>query len=457
MEIRGKRFLVIGAARSGKATAEFLIKQGAVVFLNEIKQRDELKEGLAESLENIGVQLILGEHAQVSKIGPDYLIVSPGVPFTIPPLLEAKKRGIPVWSEIELAARFSQAPLVAVTGTNGKTTTTTLLGQIFADSGRKVFVGGNIGVPFINEVESVSSDDVAVLEVSSFQLETTEAFRPQVALILNITPDHLDRHDTYEGYLQAKKKIFLNQKASDYLILNYDDLETRSLAEEANCKVLFFSRQHILKAGFCVSEGWVVKKDNTQVTPIVKVEEIGIKGGHNLENALAAAAAGWVMGVGAESLADSLRTFPGVAHRLEPVLTYQGVRYINDSKGTNPDASIKALEAYQEPIILLAGGKSKGSDFLPLAQKIKEKVKALILIGQAASEIEAAVQKVGYTGYHHVTDYREAVTLASRLAGEGEIVLLSPACASFDMFDNFEQRGDVFKALVLQLAKGGAK
>ncbi|MGI6144785.1 MAG: UDP-N-acetylmuramoyl-L-alanine--D-glutamate ligase [Clostridia bacterium] len=453
MKISGKSFLVIGAARSGKAVVEFLIEQGALVYLNDLKKREDFKEDTLGFLEKMGVQLILGEHADIRELQPDYLIVSPGVPFTIPPLVEAKKLGIPVWSEIELAWRNTQAPLVAVTGTNGKTTTTALLGQIFADSGRKVFVGGNIGVPFISEARKLAAEDVAVLEVSSFQLETTENFRPQLAVILNITPDHLDRHDTYEGYKEAKKKIFCNQKGNDCLILNYDDAETRNLARLAKGRVLFFSQQHILNEGFYVSNGWIVVKNKGQIIPVLKVEDLGIKGSHNLENALAAATAGWLMGVSVESLAQSLKTFPGVPHRLERVLTYQGVTYINDSKGTNPDASIKALEAYEQPIVLLAGGKSKGSDFLPFAQKIKERVKELVLLGQAASEIEEALKKVGYSRYQHAASFPEAVKLASQLAEEGDIVLLSPACASFDMFDNYEQRGDVFKELVQQLVR----
>ncbi|MDD4146431.1 MAG: UDP-N-acetylmuramoyl-L-alanine--D-glutamate ligase [Clostridia bacterium] len=452
MEIRGKRFLVIGAARSGQAVASFLIEHGALVFLNDLKKRDDLAGDLLEPLEKRGVHLILGQHPVLSELSPDFLIVSPGVPFSIPPLLEARKKGLPVWSEIELASRFTKASLAAVTGTNGKTTTTTLLGKIFSDSGRQAFVRGNIGTPLISKVEEMRCEDVAVLEVSSFQLATTETFQPHVALLLNITPDHIDRHDTFEGYIEAKKKIFINQKENDWLILNEDDPETRKLAGQARGRVLFFSRQHILKEGFCVVDGWLVVRSKGETRRFLKVEDLGIKGGHNVENALAAAAAAWVMGVGTASIADSLHTFLGVEHRLEPVLTYQGVTYINDSKGTNPDASIKALEAYEQPIILIAGGKSKGSDFLPFAVKIKERVKNLVLVGQAAMEIEAAVRKVGYTKFQHVSSFAEAVKQASLCAEEGDIVLLSPACASFDLFANFEQRGDVFKELVQRLA-----
>lgn len=453
MKIQGKRFLIIGAARSGQAVAKFLLKNGGHVFLNDLKKRQDLGAQELEFLEKGGIRLILGQHPELNEINPDFIIVSPGVPFSIPPLLEAKKSGIPVWSEIELAARFARAPLVAVTGTNGKTTTTTLIGKIFADSGRKVFVRGNIGEPLISKVEEISAEDIIVLEVSSFQLATTEAFRPKVALILNLTPDHLDRHNTFVGYCQAKQKIFLQQQENDWLILNADDLETRKMATQAKGKVLFFSRQHILEEGFCVSDGWLAVKKKEKITRLLSTEELRIKGSHNLENALAAAAAGWVMGVEAESIAYSLRTFLGVEHRLEPVLTYHGVTYINDSKGTNPDAAIKALEAYDRPIVLIAGGKSKGSDFLPFALKIKERVKELVLVGQAAPEIAEAVKKVGYTHIHYVSSFVEAVKKASHLAKEGEIVLLSPACASFDLFANFEQRGQVFKELVHRLAQ----
>jgi UDP-N-acetylmuramoylalanine--D-glutamate ligase len=388
----------------------------------------------------------------VEEIRPDIVIVSPGVPFDAPPLLEAKNKHIPVWSEMEFASRFTKAPMVAVTGTNGKTTTTSLLGQIFSDSGISTFVGGNIGVPFILKAEEMGEEDVAVLELSSFQLETTDTFKPRVSLILNITPDHIDRHGTYEGYIDAKAKIFANQDNTDWLILNANDPETRKLAERANTRVLFFSSTHNLNEGFCVHDGYIIARIDGKTTEIIKTDDLMIKGSHNLENALAAVGAAWVMGIGAETLAHSLRTFPGVPHRLEPVLTHKGVLYINDSKGTNPDASIKALEAYNNPIILIAGGKSKGSDFLPFAERINMRVKQLVLVGQAAGEIEEAIKKVGYTRYHCVQTFRDAVNKAAELASEGDIVLLSPACASFDMFNSYEHRGDVFKELVRELA-----
>lgn len=453
IDFQNKRILVIGAARSGLAAAQYLAERGAEVFLNDLKKRDDLGAEVLAMCRQLGIQLLLGTHASLEELRPALIIVSPGVPFEVPPLVEAKEKQIPVWSELELAARVTTAPIVAVTGTNGKTTTTSLLGKIFKDAGRHTFVGGNIGVPFIGKAEELAANDLAVLEVSSFQLETTEKFHPRVSLILNITPDHLDRHHNLEGYIKAKAKIFANQTAEDWLILNQDDEETVKLAECAPAQVLFFSQKHILDKGFFVEDGWIVARDERQSVRIVRIEELLLKGGHNVENALAATAAAWVMGVEAQSLAHSLRTFQAVEHRLEPVLTYQGVTYINDSKGTNPDAAIKALEAYTEPIVLIAGGKSKGSDFGPFACKIKEKVKELVLVGQATGEIDEAVRKVGFTHIHYAESFANAVKKASELAQDGDLVLLSPACASFDMFDNFEQRGEVFKQLVQQLVK----
>ncbi|MFZ5752976.1 MAG: UDP-N-acetylmuramoyl-L-alanine--D-glutamate ligase, partial [Bacillota bacterium] len=453
MEVKGKVVVVIGAGKSGMAAAQFLASHGSRVYLNDIKTRENLEERSLHNLEKMGITLLLGAHGDIAGLQPDLVIVSPGVPLTIPPVAEARERNIPVWSEMELASRFTKAPMVVVTGTNGKTTTTALIGQIMEDAGFKTFVGGNIGVPFISEAEQLQPQDVAILEASSFQLETTESFKPFISLILNITPDHIDWHGSLEGYIKAKAKIFARQDEKDWLILNGDDRETRALAGLAKAKVLFFSRKHILEEGICVENGYLVVKLEGKTVPVIKPEEIFIKGSHNLENALAAVGAGWLMGVSAESLERSLRTFPGVPHRLEPVLNIDGVRYINDSKGTNPDASIKALEAYPDPIILIAGGKSKGSDFTSFAEMIKDRVKALVLVGQAAGEIEEAVKKTGYYNYYRVETFKDAVYKARDLANQGDIVLLSPACASFDMFRSYEHRGEVFKELVHELAK----
>jgi len=455
MNLEGKRILVIGAARSGLAAAVFLVERGARVVLNDKKSREEFEQKNLEALEKKGIELIFGLHPEVDSSLIDLIIVSPGVPLNIPLLRTALEKNIPVWSEMELAARFNRAPIVAVTGTNGKTTTTALIGRILADAGRNVFVGGNIGTPFISKAAELNGEDVAVLEASSFQLETTVTFRPRVALILNITPDHLDRHGSLAGYIEAKARIFANQDRNDWLILNWDDEETKKLAGRAPSRVIFFSRKDILEQGFCVENGWLTARMAGKAVPIIRTGEIFIKGGHNLENALAAAAAGWVMGVGPESLNKSLAAFPGVPHRLEHVLVHKGIEYVNDSKGTNPDAAIKALEAFDRPIVLIAGGKNKGVEFTEFAQKIKERVKALVILGQAAAEIESAVKEVGYKNYHRVQTYPEAVEKASSLAEAGDVVLLSPACTSWDMFNNFEERGELFKKLVREMAARG--
>ncbi len=452
MELKNSKILVIGAAKSGVAAALFLAGKGNEVILNEIKAQEEINPEIVAGLKKASVQLLCGQQPDIDSIRPQLIVPSPGVPLDIPPLKRARELGIPLWSEIELGCRWTAAPIVAITGTNGKTTTTALIGRIMDEAGKNVFVGGNIGIPFVSKAEELGSDDVAVLEVSSFQLEATEEFRPKVALILNITPDHLDRHGSMAGYIEAKARIFANQNQDDYLVLNWDDEETRKLAPRSRTRVIFFSRKHKLEEGIFVADGQIVALFAGEHEPIIPVSDIGIKGGHNLENALAAVAAGWLMGVPAAVLAESLRTFPGVEHRLESVATINGVLYINDSKGTNPDASIKALEAYEQPIILIAGGKNKGSDFKAFAQIIKERVKALVLVGQAAPEIEAAVKSVGYDNYQIVSSYKEAVAKASQLSVPGDVVLLSPACASFDMFANYEERGRVFKELVQELA-----
>lgn len=451
MNLQGKKVLIIGAARSGLAAAAFLADEGASVWLNDIKKKEGFNPLDLAALRKKGVELLFGYHPDVADLGAELIVQSPGVPLNIPPFEQARSEGIPVWSEMELASRFTQANLVVITGTNGKTTTTALTGQIFSDAGYGVFVGGNIGVPFISKARELGPADVAVLEASSFQLEMTQDFKPKVAVILNLTPDHLDRHGTFAGYISAKAKIFANQDAEDWLILNWDDEETRKLGQQALSRVIYFSRTHNLEEGFCVENGLLTVRLKGQNIPIIKTQDIFIKGGHNIENALAAVAAGWVMGVGAESLKNTLSAFPGVPHRLERVRIHQGVEYVNDSKGTNPDASIKALEAYDNPIVLIAGGKNKGIDFTPFAEKINKKVKALVLVGKAAPEIQEAVEKAGFTNYHHVQDYPAAVAKAAELASPGDVVLLSPACTSWDMFNNFEERGDLFRELVNKL------
>lgn len=446
MHVDDKKVLVVGAAKSGVAAAQFLMNKGAAVTLTDAKNIDELGEPV-KKLAAAGAQLALGgQYPNVKDY--HFVVVSPGVPLTSPPITEAMAAHIPVIGELELAFRFAEAPIVAITGTNGKTTTTTLVGQILKDAGIHTLVAGNIGLPLIQQVENFHADDLMVVEVSSFQLETIQTFRPHLAAVLNIAPDHLDRHGTLANYIQAKAAIFSNQVPSDYTVLNYDDPETKQMARKTMGRVIFFSSRHILESGVYVQRDQIFIKMDGVATEIFPVKELNIPGQHNLENVLAAVACAHALGIKPDTVRKSLADFRGVAHRLETVAEINGVKYINDSKATNPEASIKALESFDKPIILIAGGMNKGSDFTQLAKVIKQRVRRLILLGQHGAQIQRAVEKVGFTDYIMVKDYTEAVQLAHREAKPGEVVLLSPACASWDMFENYEQRGDLFRDLV---------
>ncbi|WP_031513418.1 UDP-N-acetylmuramoyl-L-alanine--D-glutamate ligase [Desulfofalx alkaliphila] len=450
MHLDDKKILVVGAALSGIAVADFLVNKGAQVTLTDAKSADKLDQSV-QRLADKGVKLALeGQYPNLAEEPYHLLVVSPGVPLTAPPVAQAYERAIPVIGELELAFRFAEAPIIAVTGTNGKTTTATLVGEIMKNAGFNTLVAGNIGLPLISQVENEQRDYI-VAEVSSFQLETIQTFRPAVGAILNITPDHLDRHGTMENYTSAKTKIFANQVPLDYTVLNYDQPETAKLAAQSMGRVIFFSRKHNLETGVYIQNHHMVATLDGVTTKIMPVNELNIPGGHNLENALAAVACTFVLGVEPNTIAKALRNFKGVAHRLEPVAEINGVQYVNDSKGTNPDATIKALEAYKQPIILIAGGLNKGSDFTRLAKVIKEKVRVLILLGQHGYQIQGAVEKEGYNTFVNVQDYMEAVKVAHQVAKPGEVVLLSPACASWDMFKSYEERGEVFRQLVLKL------
>ncbi|WP_066634768.1 UDP-N-acetylmuramoyl-L-alanine--D-glutamate ligase [Desulfolucanica intricata] len=444
MKLEGKKVLIVGAGKSGLAAARFLSSKKAQAVMTDVNR----SVNLARAITELGVIPVLGQYPPVEKNSFDLVVVSPGVPLTVPPVAKAYKVNIPVIGELELAYRFAAAPMVAITGTNGKTTTTTLVGEIFKDSGQKTLVAGNIGFPLVTEVEKYGAQDIIVAEVSSFQLETIEKFRPKVAVILNITPDHLDRHGNMENYITAKANIFKNQGRADYTVLNFDDPLTKRLAKLVPGKVIFFSRKHILDRGVFVRNKQIVVRQEGSEQVICPVGDIKIPGGHNLENALAATAAVTVLGVKPQNLAHTLKTFPGVEHRLEFVAEIGGVRYINDSKGTNPDASIKALEAYQEPIVLIAGGRNKGSDFTEFLQKAKNKVRTIVILGECAEELQKTARAVGFNEIIRAKDFTEAVTMAGKAAHPGDIVLLSPACASWDMFKNYEERGRLFKEIV---------
>lgn len=448
MDLTNKRILVVGAGLSGQAVCKFLIAKQARVTLTDTRSRELIGQA-AEELAELGVTLILQEYPPVARDQYDLLVMSPGVPLTIPPVVQAKEANIKVMGELELAYAFAKAPIVAITGTNGKTTTTSLIGQLLQEAGFKTLVAGNIGLPMISEIENFTAEDLVVAEVSSFQLETTGQFAPRVAVILNITPDHLDRHGSMEEYIKAKARIFKQQDATDYMVLNYDDPIVRELAKDCPAQVIFFSRRHILEKGSFIQNGQIVMAWDQGIEKITEITSLRIPGAHNLENSLAATAAAAALGVSAANIADTLRNFSGVAHRLEYVTTIDGVKYVNDSKGTNPDAAIKALEAYEVPIILIAGGKNKGVSFVDLAQKIKEKVRVLITLGVHGYQIEEAAREQGFHEIYAVANYAQAVELARKQAKQGEVVLLSPACTSWDMFRNFEERGNLFKELVL--------
>lgn len=452
-DVKGKRVLVVGIARSGVAVARFLLDKGAGVTLTDRKSRTELGDVLGQIPDSGLLQIVAGEYPGFEAGDYDFVVVSPGVPLSIPPVLLAFELHIPVISELELAYRFASSPIVAITGTNGKTTTTALVGELFKCAGVKTCVGGNIGLPLALEVEKYGPDDVIVAEVSSFQLERIDMFKPKVAVILNFAPDHLDRHGTMENYMTAKARVFENQDSNDYLVLNFDDPQVAALAGQSRGKVIFFSRRHKLEEGIFVEDGQITAKIGGIKETICSVGDVFIKGAHNLENALAATAAARIMGVPATVISKILEEFRGVAHRLEFVAEINGVRYINDSKGTNPDASIKALEAYGEPIVLLAGGQNKGSDFTRLAETVRDKVRVLVLLGECRDEIRKAAEQVGFTGVMEAGSFDDAVRVAAQEARAGEIVLLSPACASWDMFKNFEERGERFKEIVLNLGR----
>jgi UDP-N-acetylmuramoylalanine--D-glutamate ligase len=391
-----------------------------------------------------------GGHGERTFRGQDLIVVSPGVPVDAPLLAQARALGEPVIGEIELAARFLPEPIVAITGSNGKTTTTSLTGGILTAGGLPTLVGGNIGTPAISLAERAKAETVIVLEVSSFQLETIEAFRPKVAVVLNVTPDHLDRHRTFEAYVDAKARIFENQRGEDFAVLNEDDPTCVTMAGRTQARVFWFSRQKEVKQGAWVRDRNVLFRDGEGQREIMQVSEVPLKGAHNLENVLAAVCAGALMGCEPENIRQAVREFKAVEHRLEYVATIRGVDYYNDSKATNVDATIKALESFPANIHLILGGKDKGSDYTVLNELLRQRVKRVYTIGAAAGKIESQIvsAKDGGVEVVHAETLENALRKANAVAEAGDVVLLAPACASFDQFKNYEQRGQVFKEIV---------
>ena len=455
MELNNKRVLVVGLGKSGVASALFLKAHGARVTVSDTKSGDELRNEIPALLDH-GITVETGGHGERTFRGQDLIVISPGVPVDAPALVQARALGGSVIGEIELAAQFLPGPIVAITGSNGKTTTTTLTGEVMTAGGFPTLVGGNIGTPAISLAQRAKPETVVVLEVSSFQLETIQSFRPKVAVVLNVTPDHLDRHRTFEVYADAKARIFENQQGSDFAVLNADDPTCVAMATRTRAQVFWFSRQKEVQQGAWAHEGKILFRDarsesKTPQKEILQVSEIPLKGAHNLENVLAAVCAGALMGCAAEKIRQAVREFKAVEHRLEFVATVRGVDYYNDSKATNVDATIKALESFPANIHLILGGKDKGSDYTVLNDLVRQRVKRVYTIGAAAAKIESQIK----AEVVHAETLENAIRKAHAVAQPGDVVLLAPACASFDQFKNYEHRGQVFKEVVRGLASGG--
>ena len=448
MDLNGKRTLVVGLGKSGVASALFMKAHGARVTVSDTKSGDELRNEIPVLLDH-GITVETGGHGDRTFRGQDLIVVSPGVPVDAPPLVQARSLGETVIGEIELAAQFLPGPIVAITGSNGKTTTTTLTGEIMSAAGIPTLVGGNIGTPAISLADRAKAETVIVLEISSYQLETIQTFRPKVAVVLNVTPDHLDRHRTFEVYTDAKARIFENQQGSDFAVLNADDPTCVAMGARTKAQVFWFSRQKEVKHGAWVRDGNVVFRDSNGQREILQVSEIPLKGAHNLENVLAAVCAGVLMGCSSEKIRQAVHDFKAVEHRLEFTATINGVDYYNDSKATNVDATIKALESFPANIHLILGGKDKGSDYTVLNDLIRQRVKRIYTIGAAAAKIESQVKGAEVV---HAETLENAIRKAHASAQSGDIVLLAPACASFDQFKSYEHRGKMFKEIVASLA-----
>ena len=453
MELKGKKVLVVGLGKSGLAAALFLRRRGAQVTVSDLRSAQALSKEIPSLLE-AGILVEAGGHGLLTFRRQDLIVVSPGVPLSTPELVKVRQLGLPIIGELELAARFLQGNVLAITGSNGKTTTTTLCGEIFAAGGFETQVAGNIGLPVIEVVDQSKPGSWTVLEVSSFQLETTQSFHPRIAVILNITPDHLDRHGTFENYRAMKEKIFANQTAEDFLVLNGDDPVTQQAASRTRAQIFWFSRSKIVRCGAFVMNGVVMFRADEQAKPIpvMPVADIPLKGEHNVENVLAAVCAACVAKIPAAAIAGAVAAFHAVEHRLEFVTSIHGVDYYNDSKATNVDATAKAIASFPGSIHLILGGKDKDSDYTQLHALLRERVKTVYTIGSAAEKIEGQI--AGVIQVIRAGTLEAAVDQAATRAEAGDVVLLAPACSSFDQFENYEQRGRVFKKAVM--ARSGA-
>jgi len=443
-----KKVLVFGSGISGIAASRLLVKEGKKVVLydgNESLDVEKLREQLA-----VECEIILGELSESVIDTLEMVVMSPGVPTDLPIVNYMREAGIPIWGEIELAYTYGKGDVLAITGTNGKTTTTALLGEIMKKHAESVFVVGNIGNPYTEAALDMNDASVAVAEVSSFQLETVHQFCPKVSAILNITPDHLNRHHTMEAYIEAKENIAKNQTEKDTCVLNYEDEVTRKFGEKVKCNVLYFSSQRKLDKGIYLDDGNIVYQ-NGQQEVLCHVDELQLLGTHNYENVMAASAMALAYGVAPEIVRTTIKEFSGVAHRIEYVCEKCGVAYYNDSKGTNPDAAIKGIQAMNRRTVLIGGGYDKDSEYEEWIEAFEGKVKSLVLIGQTREKIATAAKNVGFHDIVFAETLEEAVAICAKLAEPGDAVLLSPACASWGMFKNYEERGDKFKEFVKAL------
>ena len=449
IELEGKRVLVVGLARTGLATARFCVARGARVTAIDDRGAEQFGEAVPQ-LRDLGCTLAFAGTPSAVFAEQDLIVPSPGVPSNHPGLAAARTAGVPIRSEIELASRFLRGRLIAITGSNGKTTTTSLLGHILAASSKPVIVAGNIGTPLIARVDESNDKTITVAEVSSFQLELIDSFRPDISVLLNLTPDHLDRHASFEDYARAKVRIFENQTERDAAVINADD---PAAAERAPSRpqILWFSRKKRVATGAYLQADQIIFRREGEDIALLNRSRIGLRGAHNLENVLAAASAAFLAGATPAEIAAAVHSFPGVEHRLEFVAEISGVSFFNDSKATNVDATMKALDAFPRGLLVILGGKDKGSDYSPLIPLLRERAELVLLIGAASEKI--AAQLGSWVPFERAGTLERAVAMASERAREGDTVLLAPACASFDQFQDYEHRGRVFKQLVRALAE----
>lgn len=447
MDMKNKKVLVFGSGISGIGAGKLLEQVGASVVLYDGKETLDKEVLKAQLGDDTKAEIILGELSEEVMETLDLVVMSPGVPTDLPIVLKMRDMGIPIWGEVELAYTYGKGDVLAITGTNGKTTTTALLGEIMKNYKESVFVVGNIGNPYTAAALEMREDSVAVAEMSSFQLETIHEFRPKVSAILNITPDHLNRHHTMEAYIKAKEDIAKNQTKEDTCVLNYEDEVTRKIGENIKANVLYFSSQRKLDRGIYLDDGNIIFRQDEEIL-VCNVNELKLLGTHNYENVMAAVAMAAAYGTPMEIIRRTIKEFAGVEHRIEFVREKDGVAYYNDSKGTNPDAAIKGIQAMNRPTVLIGGGYDKDSEYEEWIQAFDGKVKLLVLVGATKEKIAEAAERVGFVSYVMADSFEEAVEKCIEAAEPGDAVLLSPACASWGMFKNYEERGDKFKELV---------